>query len=164
LRDNAGGSLEAVIGSTEMLLGRGPIATTRGRDRREARRYEAKSEDLTNGAPIVVLINDKTAAGAEVLAAALQESRRATVIGTQSVGRGAVQTVIGLREDRGAIRLTTSRLYTPSGRPIEAHGVSPEITVDQLDKAAASAIGAADDRQLQSALTALKDGARRWRG
>jgi carboxyl-terminal processing protease len=163
LRDNAGGLLEAAIGTTEMLLGRGLIATTRGRDRRETGRYEAKSEDLTNGVPIVVLINNKTAAGAEVLAAALQESRRATVIGTQSVGRGAVQTVIGLREDRGAIRLTTSRLYTPSGRPLEAHGVSPDIIVEQLDKAAASAIGAAGDRQLQSALTALKGGARRWR-
>jgi C-terminal processing protease CtpA/Prc len=68
-----------------------------------------------------------------------------------------------LREDRGAIRLTTSRLHTPSGRPLEAHGVSPDIIVEQLDKAAASAIGAAGDRQLQSALTALKGGARRWR-
>lgn len=165
LRGNAGGLLEGAVAATEMLLGRGLIATARGRDNRETSRFEAQSEDLTKGAPIALLINDGTAAGAEVLAAALQAGRRATVIGTQSLGRGTVQTVISLHDDRGAIRLTTSRLHTPSGRPLEATGVTPDVVVkESAGKPAGPATGAAnatDDLPLQAALTVVREGGRR---
>jgi carboxyl-terminal processing protease len=153
LRDNLGGPLDDAVATTEALIGRGLIATTRGRNDRSNQRFEARSRDLTNGLPMVVLVNEKTAAGAEIMAAALQQHRHATVVGTRSYGAGTIQTVISLGEGSGALRLTTSRIYTASGRPLEGNGVAPNNVVEQRPGAASDA---SDDLQLQAALKVLR--------
>lgn len=153
LRDNAGGLLEQAVAATEMLLGSGLIATTRGRNERAAQRFEARSTDLTNGLPLVLLVNQQTAAGAEIMAAALQEQRRASVVGMRSFGAGTIQTVIPLGEHGGALRLTTSRVHTASGRPLEGHGVTPDVVIEQRTRTASAYTD--DDEQLRAALKVL---------
>ncbi|MGR3496491.1 S41 family peptidase [Citreimonas sp.] len=130
LRNNPGGLLSQAIRVSDAFLDKGEIVSTRGRDPIDGDRYNATPGDLANGKPIVVLINGGSASASEIVAGALQDHRRAIVVGTKSFGKGSVQTVMPLRSD-GAMRLTTARYYTPSGRSIQALGVSPDIVVEQ---------------------------------
>ena len=130
LRNNPGGLLNQAIRVSDAFLEKGEIVSTRGRYSRDSERYNAKAGDLANGKPIIVLINGGSASASEIVAGALQDHRRAIVVGTRSFGKGSVQTVMPLRGE-GAMRLTTSRYYTPSGRSIQALGVSPNIIVEQ---------------------------------
>lgn len=130
LRNNPGGLLNQAIAVSDAFLEEGEIVSTRGRDPADGDRVNATPGDLSQGKPIVVLINGGSASASEIVAGALQDHRRAIVIGTKSFGKGSVQTVMPLRGD-GAMRLTTARYYTPSGRSIQALGVSPDIIVSQ---------------------------------
>ncbi|EPX77531.1 S41 family peptidase [Litoreibacter arenae] len=130
LRNNPGGLLTQAIAVSDAFLDKGEIVSTRGRNPRDSERYNATEGDLANGKPIVVLINGGSASASEIVAGALQDHRRAVVVGEKSFGKGSVQTVVPVRGD-GAMRLTTSRYYTPSGRSIQALGVSPDIIVVQ---------------------------------
>ncbi|MCL1629598.1 MULTISPECIES: S41 family peptidase [Roseinatronobacter] len=134
LRNNPGGLLSQAVSVSDAFLEQGEIVSTRGRAEGEGDRYNAQSGDLIDGKPLVVLINGGSASASEIVAGALQDHRRAIVVGTRSFGKGSVQTVMPLRGD-GAIRLTTSRYYTPSGRSIQALGVSPDIVVEQPARA-----------------------------
>ena len=130
LRNNPGGLLNQAILVADAFLEQGEIVSTRGRDPGDGERFNAKPGDLADGKPIVVLINGGSASASEIVAGALQDHRRAIVVGTQSFGKGSVQTVVPLRGE-GAMRLTTARYYTPSGRSIQALGVAPDIIVNQ---------------------------------
>lgn len=130
LRNNPGGLLTQAIRVSDAFLNSGEIVSTRGRNAAEGERFNATEGDLSNGKPIVVLINGGSASASEIVAGALQDHRRAIVVGTKSFGKGSVQTVMPLRGN-GAMRLTTSRYYTPSGRSIQNLGVSPDIIVEQ---------------------------------
>lgn len=130
LRNNPGGLLTQAIKVSDSFLEKGEIVSTRGRNPQDGERYNAVPGDLAEGKPIVVLINGGSASASEIVAGALQDHRRAIVVGTKSFGKGSVQTVMPLRGD-GAMRLTTARYYTPSGRSIQALGVSPDIVVEQ---------------------------------
>ena len=130
LRNNPGGLLNQAIAVSDAFLDQGEIVSTRGRNPRDSERYNAQQGDLSNGKPIVVLINGGSASASEIVAGALQDHGRAVVIGEKSFGKGSVQTVVPVRGD-GAMRLTTSRYYTPSGRSIQALGVAPDIIVVQ---------------------------------
>ena len=130
LRNNPGGLLTEAIRISDAFLETGEIVSTRGRDPVDSDRYNATPGDLAQGKPVVVLINGGSASASEIVAGALQDHRRAIVIGTKSFGKGSVQTVMPLRGD-GAMRLTTARYYTPSGRSIQSLGVSPDIVVAQ---------------------------------
>jgi len=130
LRNNPGGLLSQAVRISDAFLDQGEIVSTRGRGEEGGERYNAQSGDLIDGKPLVVLINNGSASASEIVAGALQDHRRAIVVGTRSFGKGSVQTVMPLRGD-GAIRLTTSLYYTPSGRSIQALGVSPDIVVEQ---------------------------------
>ena len=134
LRNNPGGLLSQAVSVSDAFLEQGEIVSTRGRAEGEGDRFNARSGDLVDGKPLVVLINGGSASASEIVAGALQDHRRAIVVGTRSFGKGSVQTVMPLRGD-GAIRLTTSRYYTPSGRSIQALGVSPDIVVQQPRRA-----------------------------
>ena len=135
LRSNPGGLLSQAIKVTDIFLKRGEIVSTRGRDKKDIRRYRAKNKDLTNGKPIVVLINGGSASASEIVAGALQDHRRAIIVGTQSFGKGSVQTIIPFQRSKAdnvsGIRLTTARYYTPSGESIQGKGISPDIIVEQ---------------------------------
>jgi carboxyl-terminal processing protease len=131
LRNNPGGLFDKAIAVSDELLDGGEIASTRGRKADSTRRFAAKAGDTTNGKPLVVLINGGTAAGSEIIAGALQDNKRATIVGTRSFGRGSVQTIIPLGNDAGALRLTTELYYTPSGRAIQAKGIEPDVEVLQ---------------------------------
>ncbi|SFP32246.1 S41 family peptidase [Tranquillimonas alkanivorans] len=130
LRNNPGGLLTQAIKVSDAFLESGEIVSTRGRDSADSDRYNATTGDLAEGKPMVVLINGGSASASEIVAGALQDHRRAIVVGTKSFGKGSVQTVMPLRGE-GAMRLTTARYYTPSGRSIQALGVSPDIVVQQ---------------------------------
>ncbi|MFK7834653.1 MAG: S41 family peptidase [Sulfitobacter sp.] len=130
MRNNPGGLLNQAIAVSDAFLEEGEIVSTRGRELADGDRVNAKAGDLINGKPMVVLINGGSASASEIVAGALQDHRRAIVIGTKSFGKGSVQTVMPLRGN-GAMRLTTARYYTPSGRSIQALGVSPDIIVAQ---------------------------------
>lgn len=130
LRNNPGGLLTQAIRVSDAFLDKGEIVSTRGREARDSERFNAEMGDLAEGKPIVVLINGGSASASEIVAGALQDHRRAIVVGTKSFGKGSVQTVIPLRGE-GAMRLTTARYYTPSGRSIQALGVMPDIVVNQ---------------------------------
>ncbi|GHF34339.1 S41 family peptidase [Seohaeicola zhoushanensis] len=133
LRNNPGGLLNQAIKVSDAFLESGEIVSTRGRNPEDGERFNATPGDLADGKPIVVLINGGSASASEIVAGALQDHRRAIVVGTKSFGKGSVQTVMQLRGD-GAMRLTTARYYTPSGRSIQALGVSPDIVVEQPKK------------------------------
>ncbi len=138
LRNNPGGLLTQAIKVSDAFLESGEIVSTRGRNASEGERFNATSGDLSGGKPIVVLINGGSASASEIVAGALQDHRRAIVIGTKSFGKGSVQTVMPLKGD-GAMRLTTARYYTPSGRSIQNLGVTPDILVQQPQRAATEA-------------------------
>jgi carboxyl-terminal processing protease len=131
LRNNPGGLLSAVISVSDELLDRGEIVSMRGRTANEMQRFSAKPGDLCKGKRVVVLINGGTASGSEILAGALQDNKRATLVGTRSFGNGSIQTFFPLDGGNGAVRLTTSRYFTPSGISIQAKGIIPDIEVLQ---------------------------------
>lgn len=130
LRNNPGGLLDQAIAVSDAFLDKGEIVSTRSRNPDDAQRYIARSGDVTGGKPVVVLINGGSASASEIVAGALQDHKRGTIIGTRSFGKGSVQTIIPLGSN-GALRLTTARYYTPSGRSIQAKGIDPDIQVLQ---------------------------------
>ncbi|WP_068083459.1 S41 family peptidase [Polycladidibacter stylochi] len=130
LRNNPGGLLDQAIAVSDDFLNRGEIVSTRGRHAEETQRYNARNGDLTKGLPVIVMVNGGSASASEIVAGALQDHRRATILGTRSFGKGSVQTIIPLGAN-GAIRLTTARYYTPSGNSIQAKGIHPDIVVKQ---------------------------------
>ena len=129
LRNNPGGLLDQAVAVSDAFLEKGEIVSTRGRGSRGGQRFNARAGDIAEGLPVVVLINGGSASAAEIVAGALQDHRRAIILGTRSFGKGSVQTVIPLPGE-GAMRLTTARYYTPSGRSIQAKGIEPDIVVD----------------------------------
>ena len=132
LRLNPGGLLDQAVSVSDAFLKRGEIVSTRGRDPKDVTRFDAKPKqvDDINGKPMIVLVNGGSASASEIVAGALQDLRRVTVVGTQSFGKGSVQTIIPLGEN-GALRLTTALYYTPSGKSIQGKGITPDIKVDQ---------------------------------
>jgi carboxyl-terminal processing protease len=130
LRNNPGGLLDQAIAVSDDFLERGAIVLTKGRNNEETQRAQARPGDITEGKRVVVLVNGGSASASEIVAGALQDHKRATVVGTRSFGKGSVQTIIPLGAN-GAIRLTTARYYTPSNRSIQAHGIEPDIIVEQ---------------------------------
>ncbi|MBB6465498.1 S41 family peptidase [Aminobacter carboxidus] len=130
LRLNPGGLLDQAVSVSDTFLDRGEIVSTRGRDPKDITRFDSRPGDNIDGKPLIVLINGGSASASEIVAGALQDLRRATVVGTQSFGKGSVQTIIPLAEN-GALRLTTALYYTPSGKSIQGKGITPDIKVDQ---------------------------------
>ena len=131
LRNNPGGLLDQAISVSSAFIQRGEIVSTRGRNPEETQRFTAKGGDLTKSKPVIVLINGGSASASEIVAGALQDFKRATILGTRSFGKGSVQTIIPLGSNNGALRLTTARYFTPSGRSIQAKGIVPDIEVLQ---------------------------------
>jgi carboxyl-terminal processing protease len=130
LRLNPGGLLDQAVSVSDSFLDHGEIVSTRGRDPKDVSRYDAHPGDMIDGKPLIVLVNGGSASASEIVAGALQDQRRATVLGTQSFGKGSVQTIIPLAQN-GALRLTTALYYTPSGKSIQGKGITPDIVVDQ---------------------------------
>jgi carboxyl-terminal processing protease len=131
LRNNPGGLLDQAISVADTFLDKGEIVSTRGRNPEETQRFSARAGDLTNGKPLIVLINGGSASASEIVAGALQDHKRATILGSRSFGKASVQTIIPLGPGNGALRLTTARYYTPSGTSIQARGITPNIKVLQ---------------------------------
>ncbi len=131
LRSNPGGLLDQAVEISDAFLNRGEIVSQRGREKSDIERYYAKPGDMTHGLPVIVLVDAGTASAAEIVAGALQDQRRALVMGEKSFGKGSVQTVVQTGP-RSALRLTTARYYTPSGRSVQAGGIDPDIAVPQL--------------------------------
>jgi carboxyl-terminal processing protease len=131
LRNNPGGLLDQAVSVTSALMARGEVVSTRGRTPEETQRFTARGGDLTKGKPLVVLINGGSASASEIVAGALHDHKRATLIGTRSFGKGSVQTIIPLGSGNGALALTTARYFTPSGHSIQALGIKPDIEVLQ---------------------------------
>ena len=131
LRNNPGGLLDQAISVSDAFLERGEIVSTRGRNAEETQRFSARAGDLIKGKPVIVLINGGSASASEIVAGALQDHKRATMLGTRSFGKGSVQTIIPLGAGNGALRLTTARYFTPSGKSIQAKGIVPDIEVLQ---------------------------------
>ncbi len=151
LRNNPGGLLDQAIAVSDAFLDHGEIVSTRGRHPDDAQRYNAREGDLTGGVPIIVLINGGSASASEIVAGALQDQGRAIVMGTRSFGKGSVQTIIPL-SGNGAMRLTTSRYYTPSGRSIQATGIEPDIEVEQARLEPLEAVDSRREQDLRGAL------------
>src|SRR5205809_4124692 len=129
LRNNPGGLLDQAVSVSDAFLEKGEIVSTRGRRGEDAQRYNARAGDIAGGLPVVVLINGGSASASEIVAGALQDHHRAVLLGTRSFGKGSVQTIIPL-PGHGAMRLTTARYYTPSGRSIQAKGIDPDIVIE----------------------------------
>ncbi|MBF0095311.1 MAG: S41 family peptidase [Alphaproteobacteria bacterium] len=167
LRNNPGGLLDQAIEVSDAFLDHGEIVSTRSRRAEDIQRYSARTGDLADGLPVVVLINDGSASAAEIVAGALQDHHRAVLIGTKSFGKGSVQTIIPL-QGYGAMRLTTARYYTPSGRSIQAIGIQPDILVEQARLEPAAGNGhkraEADLRHALSNNTVRKDPAQENNG
>ena len=163
LRNNPGGLLDQAIAISDIFLEKGEIVSTRGRNERDTKRDNATEGDLTEGKPIVVLINGGSASASEIVAGALQDHRRAVVLGTPSFGKGSVQTVIPL-PGHGAMRLTTARYYTPSGRSIQAKGIEPDILVEQARLEQFSDSKRIREKNLRGALDKKKEKERAKKG
>ncbi len=131
LRNNPGGLLDQAVRVAGAFLTSGEIVSVRGRDPEQIQRFSAVPGDLIDGKPLIVLINGGSASASEIVAGALQDNKRATIIGSRTFGKASVQTIIPLGQGNGALRLTTARYYTPSGRSIQAHGIAPDIEVLQ---------------------------------
>jgi len=157
LRNNPGGLLDQAIKVSDAFLDRGEIVSTRGRQPEDASRYNASPGDLAEGLPIVVLINRGSASASEIVAGALQDHRRAVVLGTRSFGKGSVQTIIPI-PGHGAMRLTTSRYYTPSGTSIQVTGIEPDIEVEQARVEVVESRGRLREGDLRNALSNEADG------
>jgi carboxyl-terminal processing protease len=135
LRNNPGGLLDQSVAVADAFMARGEIVSVRARDPNDFQRFTATPGDLTGGKPLIVLVNGGSASASEIVAGALQDQKRATVLGSQSFGKGSVQTIVPLGTGNGALRLTTARYFTPSGRSIQAKGITPDIEVlQQLPK------------------------------
>ena len=132
LRSNPGGLLDQAVGLSDLFLERGEIVSQRGRRRTDIERYYARPGDAAHGAPIIVLVDAGTASASEIVAGALQDHRRAIVMGERSFGKGSVQTLLPLGDGSTALRLTTARYYTPSGRSVQEGGIAPDVVVPQL--------------------------------
>jgi carboxyl-terminal processing protease len=155
LRNNAGGLLDQAVSVTDTFLERGEIVSTRGRNAAESQRRLAEAGEALNGKPLVVLINGGSASASEIVAGALQDHKRAVVIGTRSFGKGSVQTIIPLG-GQGAMRLTTARYYTPSGRSIQAKGIDPTYLIEEdvpEDKKGSTARSTGGEASLRGHLT-----------
>jgi len=150
LRRNPGGLLDQAIKVSDAFLERGEIVSTRGRDEGDAQRFNAKTGDLINGLPMVVLINGGSASASEIVAGALQDHSRAVIMGTQSFGKGSVQTIMPI-PGHGAMRLTTASYFTPSGRSIQKTGVTPDIVVKQAKIETADAPARVREEDLRNA-------------
>lgn len=131
LRNNPGGLLDQAIAVSSEVLAKGGIVSIKGRRQSDSESFSADSGDMTDAKPIVVLINGGTASAAEIVAGALQDDKRAIIVGTRSFGKGTVQTILPLDGERGALRLTTARYFTPSGRSIQARGIDPDVIVEE---------------------------------
>ncbi|MGY3615473.1 S41 family peptidase [Bradyrhizobium sp. USDA 10063] len=131
LRNNPGGLLDQAVSVVSSLMSRGEVVSTRGRLPEETQRFTARGGDMTKGKPLVVLINGGSASASEIVAGALHDHKRATLIGTRTFGKGSVQTIIPLGAGNGALALTTARYFTPSGRSIQAQGIAPDIEILQ---------------------------------
>jgi carboxyl-terminal processing protease len=131
LRNNPGGLLDQAVSVSSAFMNRGEVVSTRGRSAEETQRFTARGGDMTKGKPLVVLINGGSASASEIVAGALRDHKRATLIGTRTFGKGSVQTIIPLGSGNGALALTTARYFTPSGRSIQAQGIAPDIEVLQ---------------------------------
>ena len=131
LRNNPGGLLDQAVSVSSAFLNRGEVVSTRGRTSEETQRFTARGGDITKGKPLVVLINGGSASASEIVAGALRDHKRATLIGTRTFGKGSVQTIIPLGQGNGALALTTARYFTPSGRSIQAQGITPDVEVLQ---------------------------------
>ena len=129
LRNNPGGLLNQAVSVSNAFLDKGEIVSIRGRDPKDTQRWSAAARDLSKGKPVIVLVNGGSASASEIVAGALQDHQRATILGTRSFGKGSVQTIIPLPQSGGAVRLTTARYYTPSGRSIQAKGIEPDVQV-----------------------------------
>ena len=132
LRNNPGGLLDQAIAVSDAFLEQGEIVSTREREQGNILRFNAQEGDIIDGLPLVVLINSGTASASEIVAGALQDHQRAVILGTRSFGKGSVQTVYPMGGPGGGLRLTTAHYYTPSGRSIQAHGIDPDIIVEQI--------------------------------
>jgi carboxyl-terminal processing protease len=152
LRNNPGGLLDQAISVSDAFLHQGEIVSTRGRRTDDAQRFNARAGDLAEGLPIVVLINGGSASASEIVAGALQDHRRAILLGTKSFGKGSVQTIIPL-SGHGAMRLTTARYFTPSGRSIQAKGIDPDIAVEQAKIETLDSGSGRSEADLRNALT-----------
>ncbi|MEJ2465150.1 MAG: S41 family peptidase [Candidatus Thiodiazotropha sp.] len=131
LRNNPGGVLNAAVSVSDAFLTSGLIVYTQGRETDSQLRFEAAPDDVLNGAPLVVLVNEGSASASEIVAGALQDQKRAVIMGTQTFGKGSVQTIIPI-SDSAAVKLTTARYYTPSGRSIQAEGIKPDIELEEV--------------------------------
>ena len=131
LRNNPGGLLDQAVSVSSAFMNRGEVVSTRGRTAEETQRFSARGGDMTKGKPLVVLINGGSASASEIVAGALRDHKRATLIGTRTFGKGSVQTIIPLGGGNGALALTTARYFTPSGRSIQAQGIAPDVEVLQ---------------------------------
>ena len=130
LRNNPGGLLDQAVAVSDAFLDEGEIVSTRGREAENTKRYMSHGTNIAKGIPIVVLINNGSASASEIVAGALQDHKRAIIMGIKSFGKGSVQTIIPL-PGHGAMKLTTARYYTPSGHSIQAKGITPDILVEQ---------------------------------
>src|SRR5215831_9206870 len=153
LRNNPGGLLDQAIQVSNDFLNSGEIVSTRGRHPEDTQRYDARPGDVSDTKPLVVLINAGTASAAEIVSGALQDHKRATIVGMTSFGKGSVQTIIPLGEGRGALRLTTARYFTPSGHSIQAQGIIPDIQVAQGDEAAMPKLARPSEADLRGHLS-----------
>jgi carboxyl-terminal processing protease len=152
LRNNPGGLLDQAVSVADSFLDKGNIVSTRARDGVETQRFDATAGDLTKGLPIVVLVNGGSASASEIVAGALQDQHRAVLMGTQTFGKGSVQTIMPLTEQK-AMKITTARYYTPSGRSIQALGVTPDITVEQAKLEKLAQAPSRKEADLRGALT-----------
>jgi len=157
LRNNPGGLLDQAINVSDAFLDQGEVVSTRGRRASDTQRYNARNGQIFPGIPVIVLVNQGSASASEIVAGALQDHKRARVIGTRSFGKGSVQTVIPLSGGiDGALRLTTAKYYTPSGRSIQATGIDPDILVEQAFEDNSEA--EANDRMSEANLPKHLDG------
>ena len=171
LRNNPGGLLDQAVAVSDAFLDKGEIVSTRGRRADDAQRYNAQPGDIADGLPMAVLINGGSASASEIVSGALKDHHRAVLIGTRSFGKGSVQTIIPL-PGHGAMRLTTARYYTPSGRSIQDEGIEPDIVVaaakielppakkgaKSADASATNGNGSGDDDEGSSSVNPLVDG------
>jgi len=158
LRDNPGGLVKQAISVCDSFLDQGEIVSTRGRDPESARHYWATPGDLAHGKPIVLIVNGRSASASEIVAGALQDQHCAVLLGTQTFGKGSVQTITPL-SNRGATRMTTARYYTPTGRSIQALGISPDVVVEQAQVMLADDKVQVGDYQLTRALDIVRGAA-----